>query len=149
VDAVLAAFAEPAGEGPVAAHRAAIDRLFTGGTVEDILAALDHEAQSTGGDAAWAATTAANLRTKSPTSLKLALAQVCLGRTFDFAACMRTEFRLVSRIIHERDFYEGVRAVIVDKDNEPRWNPGALAEIGEDDVARYFAPLPGGELALP
>lgn len=148
VDAVLAAFAEPPGEGPVTAHRAAIDRLFTGDTVEAILAALDQEAQSTSADAAWASKAAATMRTKSPTSLKLALAQVRCGATYDFATCMRAEFRIVSRIIHDPDFYEGVRAVLVDKDNSPRWNPAALTDVSDADIERHFAPLAAGDLAL-
>jgi enoyl-CoA hydratase len=149
VDAVLAAFAEPAGEGPVAARRAAIDRLFAGDTVEAILAALDGEAASGGTDAEWAGKTAALMRTKSPLSLKIALAQVRLGATCDFATCMRTEFRIVSRIVYGHDFYEGVRAVIVDKDNQPRWQPAALADVSDAEVARHFAPVDSGELVLP
>ena len=149
VDAVLAAFAEPAGEGPVAAHRAAIDRLFAGHTVEAILAALDAEAVAGSADAAWAQETAAIMRAKSPLSLKLALAQVRRGGELDFAACMRTEFRIVSRIIHGHDFYEGVRAVIVDKDNAPRWRPARLADVADAEVERHFAPRAEGELPLP
>jgi enoyl-CoA hydratase len=149
VDAVLAAFAEPAGEGPIMARRAAIDRLFAGAQVEDILAALDREAASDGGDAEWAGNTAATMRTKSPLSLKLALAQVRRGRTYDFETCMRTEFRIVSRVIHGHDFYEGVRAVIIDKDNKPRWQPATLAEVSTAEVERHFAPLGGQELVLP
>jgi enoyl-CoA hydratase len=149
VDALLAAFAEPAGEGPLLARRAAIDRLFAGATVETILDALDRAAGSGDADAAWAAETAATMRSKSPLSLKIALQQVRRGRTWDFEACMRAEFRIVSRIIEGHDFYEGVRAVIVDKDNRPRWRPPALAAVGEAEVERHFAPLAGGDLALP
>ncbi len=148
VDAVLSAFTEPAGEGPISARRAAIDRLFTGNRVEAILAALDREAASTNVDAEWAGKTAALMRTKSPLSLKLALAQVRFGATADFATCMRTEFRIVSRIIHGHDFYEGVRAVIVDKDNKPVWQPATLGEVSDAEVARHFAPLGADELAL-
>jgi enoyl-CoA hydratase len=149
VDALLAAFAEPAGQGPISARRDAIDRLFAGDRVEDILAALEREAASGGADAAWAAQTAATIRAKSPLSLKLALAQVRRGQAWDFETCMRTEFRIVSRVIHGHDFYEGVRAVIVDKDNRPRWRPAALAEVSEAEVERHFAPLGAGELVLP
>ena len=149
VDAVLAAFSEPAGEGPITARRAAIDRLFAFDTVEAILAALDTESESAGVNADWAAKTAALMRTKSPTSLKLSLAQVRFGATTDFAMCMRTEFRIVSRIIHGHDFYEGVRAVIVDKDNRPVWQPATLAQVSDAEIARHFAPLDDGELALP
>jgi len=149
VDAVLAAFAEPAGEGPIMARRATIDRSFVGASVEDILAALEREAISGSADSEWAAKTVATMRTKSPLSLKVALAQVRRGKNWGFETCMRAEFRIVSRVIKAHDFYEGVRAVIVDKDNAPRWQPATLAAVSEADVERHFAPLGAGELVLP
>jgi enoyl-CoA hydratase len=147
-DAVLSAFSEPAREGPIMARRGAIDRLFSGDRVEDILAALEREAELPSVDAEWAGKTAAMIRTKSPLSLKLALAQVRRGKTWDFETCMRAEFRIVSRIIHGADFYEGVRAVIVDKDNQPRWQPATLGAVSEAEVERHFAPLGARELVL-
>jgi enoyl-CoA hydratase len=149
VDAVLAAFSEPAGEGPIMARRGAIDRLFAGDQVEGILAALDHEAAAGGADAEWAGKTAATMRTKSPLSLKIALAQVRRGKAWDFETCMRAEFRIVSRVIHGHDFYEGVRAVIVDKDNKPRWQPATLADVSAAEVERHFLWLGGQDLVLP
>jgi len=146
VDAVLAAFSETAGEGPILARRASIDRLFAGSSVEGILAALDRE---TGEAAEWAEKTAGAICAKSPLSLKLALAQVRRGKSWDFEACMRAEFRIVSRVIHGADFYEGVRAVIIDKDNKPRWQPATLDSVSDAEVERHFAPLAGAELALP
>ena len=147
VDALLAAFAEPAGKGPIVSRRAAIDRLFTGDRVEDILHALDNE---TGEHADWACATAAVIRTKSPLSLKLALAQVRRGKAWDFATCMQAEFRIVSRVIRSHDFYEGVRAVIIDKDNKPRWQPATLDTVAAADIERHFAALEGGDgLVLP
>ena len=143
VNAILNAFAEPGGEGRLAPHRAAIDRLFAHDRVEDIVAALDREGDD------WARKTAGTIRAKSPLSLKIALAQVRRGKAWDFAACMRAEFRIVSRIVEGHDFYEGVRAVIVDKDNTPRWRPAALADVGEAEVERHFAPRAGDELRLP
>jgi enoyl-CoA hydratase len=143
VDATLAAFAEPASEGPIAARRAQIAKLFAGGRVEDILAALD------GAGDEWASKTAAAIRTKSPTSLKLALAQVRRGKDWSFEECMQAEMRIVSRIVHDHDFYEGVRAVIVDKDNAPRWQPAALTEVTDAEVERHFATLGQDELKLP
>jgi enoyl-CoA hydratase len=141
VDATLAAFAEPAGEGPVTARRATIKELFAGDRVEDILQALE------GAGEEWA-TTAAAIGMKSPLSLKLALAQVRRGKDWSFEDCMRCEFRIVSRIVYGHDFYEGVRAVIVDKDNTPRWRPATLAEVTGAEVERHFAPLQD-ELGLP
>ena len=129
-------------------RKAAIDRLFVGDRVEGIIDALDREASLGGADSEWANTTVATMRTKSPLSLKLALAQVRRGKDWDFETCMRAEFRIVSRIIHGHDFYEGVRAVIVDKDNKPRWQPATLAEVSEGEIERHFAPLGGAELVL-
>jgi enoyl-CoA hydratase len=148
VDAVLSTFNEPVTEQPIAARRAAIDRLFAGDMVENILAGLDREGGSGSADAEWAQKTAAVIRSKSPLSLKLALAQVRRGNSWDFETCMRMEFRIVSRVIHGHDFYEGVRAVIVDKDNNPRWRPATLPDVGEAEVERHFAPLGSAELVI-
>jgi enoyl-CoA hydratase len=147
VDAILAAFAEPPSDGEVMKRRSAIDRLFAGASIEDILAALDREAKAGGTDAEWAAKTAATIRAKSPTSLRIALEQMRRGKDWPFGECMQAEFRIVSRVIRERDFYEGVRAVIVDKDNRPRWQPATLAEVTPAMVEAHFAPL-AEELAL-
>jgi enoyl-CoA hydratase len=141
VDALLAAFAEPATGGPLQVHRHAIGRLFGADRVEDILSALDAASLATGPDAELARLTAATIRTKSPTSLKIALAQLRRGQTLDFEACLRTEFRIVSRVATGHDFYEGIRAVIVDKDHSPRWRPPTLDAVSDADVARYFAPI--------
>src|SRR5262249_12852938 len=120
------------------------DRLFAGNAVEDILAALDADG---GPHATWAKKTAAVIRTKSPTSLKVAFAQVRRGADWSFSQCMQAEFRIVSRIVYGHDFYEGVRATIVEKDNTPRWQPTALGAVGEAAVEQHFAPLKE-ELAL-
>jgi len=149
VDAVIAEFAEPVDGGPVAALRPAIDRLFRADRVEDILAALDRDSAAGTPSAEFARKTATAIRAKSPTSLKLALAQVRAGHALSFDACMKAEFRIVSRVIYGHDFYEGVRAVIVDKDNTPRWRPATLDEVGPADIARHFAPLDRDELVLP
>jgi len=149
VDAILAAFAAPRGEPVLEEHRALIDRAFRHERVEDILSALDAATAERGREASFAAETAAAIRAKSPTALKVALAQVRAGTGLSFEACMQTEFRIVSRMVHGRDFYEGVRALIVDKDNAPRWRPGALADVTDADVARYFAPLGDDEWRLP
>jgi enoyl-CoA hydratase len=149
VDALLAAFAQPAGEAPIAERQGAIDQLFVGDQLEDILFALDREAAAGGAPSAFAAASAAIIGKKSPTSLKITLAQMRAGKNMTFDACMRTEFRIVSRIIYGHDFYEGVRAVIVDKDNAPHWRPATLAEVTRAAVERYFAPLGANELDLP
>jgi enoyl-CoA hydratase len=147
-DAVLDSFGEKLGIGPLWLYRQALDRLFAPDRVEDILAALDREAISHSTEAGWAGATAAAIRGKSPLSLKIALAQLRRGREWSFTDCMKAEFRIVSRIIYGHDFHEGVRAVIIDKDNAPRWNPPRLNQVLEADIDRYFTPLER-ELELP
>ena len=147
-DALLAAFSEPIEQGPLRALRATIDRLFQGERVEEIVARLDDEARRNGTQSRFAAATAALMRTKSPTSLKIALAQVRRGGMLDFGDCMRTEYRIVSRVMRGHDIYEGIRSVIVNKGKAPQWQPATLEEVTAAEVERYFAPLPR-ELDLP
>jgi enoyl-CoA hydratase len=148
VDAVISAFAEPGTAGDVAELRPPIDRLFAAARVEDILTGLDREAGSGSNIAAWAKKTADTIRAKSPLSLKIALEQMRRGAECPFDECMRMEFRIVSRVVYGHDLYEGVRAVIVDKDNAPRWDPASIAAVADADVARHFQSLGKDELVL-
>ena len=70
------------------------------------------------------------------------------GAGLDFAEAMRTEYRIVSRIARGHDFYEGVRAVVIDKDQAPRWQPATLDDVKQADIDAYFAPLGADELKL-
>jgi enoyl-CoA hydratase len=149
IEAALAEYAQPLDRGPIVSNQPAVDRLFAYDYVEDILAALNRETISGSRDAGWAGATAALIRAKSPTSLKIALEQLRRGRNMSFSECMRTEFRIVSRIVYGEDFYEGVRAVIIDKDQRPEWRPATLSEIGDDAIDQYFQPLDNAELELP
>ncbi len=139
-DSVLRDLAEAPGPAPLAAHRAAIDRCFAGGSVEDIVAALEGE----GGD--FAARTLEALAAKSPFALKVAFRQLRQGRGLGFEDCMAMEYRISQRVVPGHDFREGVRAVVVDKDGTPKWDPKTLAAVSDEMVAACFAPLPGGEL---
>jgi enoyl-CoA hydratase len=136
---IIGELSENLGAAPLAAHRKDIDRFFSAGSVEEILARLDED----GGE--WAAETAKTIRTKSPTSLKIAYRQIREGKTLKFEDCMRMEFRMVNRVIAGHDFYEGVRAAIIDKDGAPNWKPAKLEDVSDADA--YFAPL--GEKELP
>jgi enoyl-CoA hydratase len=126
----------------LAEHRSAIDRIFAGNSVEEILAGLDAEHED------WTDDIATTIRSKSPTSLKIAFRQIREGRKLDFDDCMRMEYRMVNRIVAGHDFYEGVRAVIIDKDNAPKWRPAELSGVSQADVDAYFAPLGEKELKL-
>jgi len=117
-----------------------IARHFASDRYEDILASLEADVSE------WAAKELATLRTKSPLSSKVALRQLELGaRLKDFSDNMTMEYRIASRIIPRPDFAEGVRAVIVDKDNAPRWDPATPEAVSEELVDSIFAPLPAEE----
>ena len=136
IDRVLGAHGADPGDRALGPHRGTIDRCFSEPSVERILAALDAEGTE------WAHETAATLRTKSPTSLKVTLRQLRLGRTLpDFEAAMRLEFRLVQHFMAGREFFEGVRAVVIDKDQRPRWSPARLEDVTDAQIESYFAPL--------
>jgi len=142
VDAVLADFTGTPDAGTLEGLQDNISAFFGGDSVEAILAALDAD----GGE--WAAKQAATVRTKSPTSLKVAFRQMKVGAAGSFRDCMVTEFRIVSRVMAGRDFYEGVRATIIDKDGAPNWQPDTLEAVADADIDRIFAELDGGDIAL-
>jgi enoyl-CoA hydratase len=117
-----------------------INRLFASDAFEDILAALEAD----GSD--WAMKEGATLRTKSPQTCKVALRQLAEGGAMtDFADDMRMEYRIGSRVLTRPDFAEGVRAVIVDKDNAPKWNPTTPEGVTTALLDEIFAPLPAHE----
>src|SRR5438874_207507 len=146
VEETLAGFAADPGPAPIRARQPAIDRCFAGDTVEAILDALEREATEGGANAEWAAETRAGLMTKSPTSLKITLRQLITGRDFAIEEALALEYRLTQHVMAGHDFYEGVRAVLVDKDQQPRWDPPTLAGVDEAMVDSYFAPLGEAEL---
>lgn len=149
VDEVIAGFSRrhDAGEAPLAARATRIAEIFGRASVAEILEALDEVAGAAGDpDADWARAQAETIRAKSPTSVMLAFQQLRRGAELDFEACMRLEFRILSRILQGADFYEGVRAVIVDKDNAPRWSPASLADVTEADILAHFERPESGDL---
>lgn len=141
-DDAIAGLAQATASAPLAEHRAKIDRVFAANSVEEILARLDAEGDE------WSRETANTIRAKSPTASKLAFRQIREGKHLEFEDCMRMEFRMVNRVIAGRDFYEGVRATIIDKDQSPKWQPAALKDVSDKDIDAYFAPLGEKELKL-
>jgi len=144
IDAVLVRHAVPPAAPVMAPRQAEIDHLFAGGTVEAILQALEGASQD------WAQDALATFRRASPTSLKLTLRQLRDGRKLDLAQMFRIEYRLAVRCTEGHDFAEGVRAILIDKDNAPRWQPDRLGAVGFELLDGYFAPFadPAEELAL-
>lgn len=128
----------------IEAHRTDIDRLFASDTLEDILAALAAD----GGD--WAAQQLMTLGGKSPQSMKVSLKLLLDGATMPtFEDEMRQEFAVASRVVQRHDFIEGVRALIIDKDNAPRWDPATPDDVSDHLIDQIFAPLPEDEAWAP
>ncbi|MFN3609615.1 MAG: enoyl-CoA hydratase/isomerase family protein [Hyphomonas sp.] len=126
-----------------APHLETLHRCFAKQSAEEILAALEADAGE------WARGEAATLRAKSPETVKVALRQLREGaRCETFEDNMRMEFRIGWRKVQSHDFQEGVRAVIIDKDNAPVWSPARLEDVSEADVAQYFAPLGADDLTF-
>jgi enoyl-CoA hydratase len=136
----LRAAAIDPGEAPIVAHRRVIDRCFAADSVAAILERLDQDGSE------FAAKTAATIRSKSPTSLSIAFEQMRRGKSLTFEEAMKVEFRIVTRIAEGHDFYEGVRATLIDKDGRPRWDPPDLAGVQPSAIAAHFADLGPDEL---
>jgi enoyl-CoA hydratase len=148
VNDVLERFAETPepDEDPVVTERAVIDRCFAQKSVEAIFDALEREAKN---GSTFAAETRDALLKKSPTSLKISFLQLRRGREMSsLAQVLEMEYRMTRRCMAGGDFFEGIRAVLVDKDHAPKWNPASIAEVSDDLVDSYFAPLDEAEFSV-
>jgi enoyl-CoA hydratase/carnithine racemase len=144
IGAALDALASEPGEARLLAHREAIDRLFASDSLEAVFAALEADASD------FARETLATLRTKSPQTMKVSLKLLLDGASMaTFEDEMRQEYAVGSRVVQRHDFLEGVRAVIVDKDNAPRWEPATPEGVSDHVIDQIFAPLPDAEAWTP
>ena len=143
VQAVLDGAANDPRPGELAPLRERIDACFGGATLDDVFGALRSEPSGFGAEVL------AELAPKSPMSLAVTFEQLRRGRRLaSFDDGMRLEYRLVRRFLEGHDFQEGVRALLVDKDRRPHWQPARLDQVSRAAVENYFAPLPEGELEL-
>lgn len=144
IEAVLDAHTDDPGHAGINDRRAEISRLFQGHeTLNALMAALT----SDGGQ--FARDVLETLARMSPTSMALTFEQMRRGATLDFDDVMKMEFRIVRRVMEGHDFFEGVRAQIIDKDRNPKWKPASLADVKDAGIARYFEELGESELKLP
>lgn len=135
VTQIINQFSLPASASKLIEHKNEIDQCFSKNTVEEILQALE----MTGSE--WCLQTAEIIKKKSPTSLKVTLYALQKAAGMNFDECMKMEYRLTSRFVQEHDFFEGIRAAIIDKDQSPKWQPGKLADVTVQQVEKYFAPV--------
>ena len=146
VDPVLDGRHEDPGPGELEALRPAIVRCFSDDTVEGIVDRLQAER---GAAATWTQGVIKDLAARSPTSLKITHRHVRLARSLDLRETLIQDFRLACRCLEGDDLYEGVRAVLIDRDHAPRWTPARLQDVSEAMVDAYFASLGAAELELP
>jgi enoyl-CoA hydratase len=146
VEACFARFAVKPGAETLEALQPAIDRCFAGDCVEAILDALEAEAAGGGAYVDWAEETRTALLTKSPTSLNITFRQLNIGQEYDVDAALTLEYRLTQHVMAGDDFYEGVRAMLIDRDRKPQWRPATLAEITDSMIDTYFTPIGDREL---
>ncbi|XP_024397725.1 3-hydroxyisobutyryl-CoA hydrolase 1 [Physcomitrium patens] len=126
-----------------------IDECFEKETVEEIVDTLETKAGSNEDE--WYSNTLALMKKVSPISLKVTLRSIREGRQQSLFQCLEREYRLSVHAVnatHSTDFYEGCRALLVDKDNKPQWKPPTLAEVTKEMVDDIFAPFHQGEKEL-
>ncbi|MGB9992227.1 enoyl-CoA hydratase/isomerase family protein [Pseudoduganella rhizocola] len=136
--AAIASFSKPlrngAGASELEAQRALIDRHFAGATVGAIMDSLR------GDDAPFAQQALKLMEQRSPLMMCVTLEMLRRGASLDLAECLRMERNLVRRNFEHGEVLEGVRALVIDKDNQPKWNPPTLAEVSPAMVERFFEP---------
>ncbi|HEX6661292.1 MAG TPA: enoyl-CoA hydratase/isomerase family protein [Sphingomicrobium sp.] len=137
-------FAVTPPDAKIADNMPAIARCFASYRLEEVLAALKAD------ESEWAATELATLGTKSPLSCKVSLRLMEEGaERASFEDEMRAEYALAGRVVRTHDFHEGVRAVLIDKDNKPKWDPATPEEVDQEMLDVLFAPLHGHEAWTP
>ena len=147
IDRLLDGLHRDPGEGELVRHTPVIDRAFAAPSVEAILDALDAEVEA-GEDAAFAREAAAEIRKKSPTSLKIAFAQMQRGKSLDLASALKLEFRLAFHLIGTHDYREGIAARIAGKGRTPKWQPATLQAVDDAAIERLFTTPAENELVL-
>jgi enoyl-CoA hydratase len=140
IDGILGTLAAHPAEARIVSNLFEINRHFASDRLEDIIASLEAD------ESGWAMKELATLRSKSPQTCKVALRQLAgSAKLTDFADNMVMEYRIASRVLTRPDFTEGVRAVIVDKDNAPKWDPATPEGVTDDLINSIFAELPANE----
>ncbi len=137
-------FAVTPPDAKIADNMPAIARCFASYRLEEVIGALKAD------ESEWAATELMTLGTKSPLSCKVSLRLMEEGaERATFEDEMRAEYALAGRVVRTHDFHEGVRALLIDKDNQPQWDPATPEDIDDEILDVLFAPLHGHEAWTP
>ncbi len=132
IDTIVSRYTETLEGGSLVAHRQEIDQHFAGDDIQQIIGSLENDTSE------WAKRTLDTLLQKSPTSLHVTVRQLTTGAKLDFNACMQMEWAMVNQIIKGVDFYEGTRAVVIDKDQNPKWKPAEVKDVSKQVIDEYF-----------
>ncbi|KAK4799051.1 hypothetical protein SAY86_024416 [Trapa natans] len=127
-----------------------INRCFSRSTVEEILSSLEIEASKSGAADKWIREACISIKSASPTSLKVTLRSIREGRTRSLEQCLFREFFICGHMLRgtvNRDFYEGSRALLFDKDKNPKWNPPTVEQVLEEAVDKLFEDMDYQELS--
>jgi enoyl-CoA hydratase len=146
VDPLLDGLHEEPGPSELAAVADVIAAVFSADSVKQIMTRLE---QQRGTSRDWAQGVLADLHQRSPLSLKVTHRAIRQAAGLDLRQVLQNDYRLAVRLLEGHDFYEGVRALLIDKDRDPRWDPAGLEQVTPAMVDACFAPLPEGDLALP
>ncbi len=146
VDTVLDERHVDPGSGELTPYASLIEKCFSADSVEEIIERLS---AVTGSQSEWASAVVADLLSRSPTSLKITHRHIRDARAMDLRQTLCVDYRLACRFLDAHDFYEGVRAVLIDKDGHPQWQPAAISDVTENMVDDCFVPMGPDEMALP
>jgi len=139
---VLSDLCDPAKAAPASHDHKHIRHIFAGDTLTDVMENLQSRTESD----PVATVCLEKMSSKCPVSMAVTFRQLAEGRGRSLAECMRMEYRILVRMLQGHDFYEGIRAVIIDKDAAPQWDPDSLDKVTKDMVDAYFRPLETGDL---
>lgn len=148
VSHIIAGFETDAGDAKLPAFQDAIDQAFGADTVEEIIVELTTMTGDAGPEGEWAQETLITMGQRSPTSMKIAFEQLARGTALDLESCLVMEYRMTQGCMAGVDFYEGIRAVLVEKDHNPKWMPEMLSEVTSDLVEKHFAELGDQDLTF-
>ena len=145
IEGVLSAFARSVEPETPAETLELVADCFAHSTLAEIVEALGKRRAKGGRDATSILDV---LDTRSPTSLAVTFRQMREGAALEMEDCMRMEYRILRRMLEGHDLFEGIRVVLIDKGDRPRWIPASLAEVRPELIEPYFAPLGQEELQL-
>ena len=140
VSDAIRSVATDAGEPPIAARQQQIDRIFGHQSVRKIVRALSEEPGE------WAREAYLSITRASPISIELTFRNIREAASKSLRECLITDFRIAQRLMQRPDYFEGVRALIIDKDQEPKWAVATFDAVDPADIDTYFAPLEESDL---